>query len=81
MKKPTFKQTRLFQAKMLPRGYFTQRCCQDKSSSLHWHMARVSPERMYGELCGVEQRGAEGDQTRISKKRGAQTPGSCARSL
>jgi len=56
---------------------------QDTSSSLH--MARASPERRYCELwrskVDVEQRGAEGDQTRISRRLCVQAPGSCERSL
>jgi hypothetical protein len=43
---------------------------QDTSSSLH--IERASPERRYGELwkskVDVEQRGAEGDATRISRR-------------
>jgi len=41
MKKPTSKQTRLFQAKMFPRNGTTQQ---------FFHMARASLERRYGEL-------------------------------
>ena len=57
MKKPTSKQTRLFQAKVFPR-----KARQDKSISLH--IAKASPERKYGELrlkVDVEQRCAQGD--------------------
>jgi len=43
MKKPTFKQTRLFQAKMFPWNGTT-----GQIDSLH--IARASPERRYREL-------------------------------
>ena len=69
-------------------GYFRQRCShgmarQDKSSSLH--VARVSLERRYGEHedwkstwnSGVWKAIRRG----ISRRGGAQTPGSCDRSL
>jgi len=46
IQKLTSKQTRLFQAKMLPQTLMMAR--QDKSSSRH--MTRASPERRYGEL-------------------------------
>jgi len=48
-------------------------------------MARASPERRDGELGRLkdemDQRGAEGDQAKISRRGGAQAPGSRDRSL
>jgi len=56
---------------------------QDKSRSLH--VAKASLEKRYGELwrlkIDVKQRGAEGGQTRISRRGGAQASESCDRRL
>ena len=66
-----------------------QKAISSKDVYMEWHnslhMARAALERGYGEQwrskVDAEQRGAEGDQTKISRRGGAQAPGLCDRSL